>query len=221
MSFNSISHYLIITISHHYLSVSHIYCFYFYYVHSLFIICCISASVQFFIFFFFLIIRPPPRSTRPDTLFPYTTLFRSIRSRMNGARRFIEPPPTPIEKSRCWKAIMPSSPTRLSGSRNAFRCSNASRPTPMDKRRSSPTRSTGCAEREDLHMEAIEIISAIAPIVTIVGVVAIGGWGFTRSEEHTSGLQSLMRNSYAVFCIKTKITQKVKQHAQISLRNNT
>src|SRR3546814_12782225 len=31
-----------------------------------------------FVFFFFLMIQPPPRSTRTDTLFPYTTLFRSI-----------------------------------------------------------------------------------------------------------------------------------------------
>src|SRR3546814_11502339 len=35
-------------------------------------------------FFFFLIIRRPPRSTRTDTLFPYTTLFRSIRQRQIG-----------------------------------------------------------------------------------------------------------------------------------------
>src|SRR3546814_11210591 len=34
-------------------------------------------------FFFFLIIRRPPRSTRTDTLFPYTTLFRSIRPKPN------------------------------------------------------------------------------------------------------------------------------------------
>src|SRR3546814_195797 len=36
-----------------------------------------SRNLLFFIFFFFLMIRPPPRSTRTDTLFPYTTLFRS------------------------------------------------------------------------------------------------------------------------------------------------
>src|SRR3546814_18463485 len=36
-----------------------------------------SLSVAFFLFFFFLMIRRPPRSTRTDTLFPYTTLFRS------------------------------------------------------------------------------------------------------------------------------------------------
>src|SRR3546814_14767773 len=34
--------------------------------------------------FFFLMVRPPPRSTLPDTLFPYTTLFRSARARRHG-----------------------------------------------------------------------------------------------------------------------------------------
>src|SRR3546814_14656321 len=35
-------------------------------------------------FFFFLMIRRPPRSTRTDTLFPYTTLFRSLEARLSG-----------------------------------------------------------------------------------------------------------------------------------------
>src|SRR3546814_14323966 len=37
-----------------------------------------SCSIMFFCVFFFLMIRRPPRSTRTDTLFPYTTLFRSL-----------------------------------------------------------------------------------------------------------------------------------------------
>src|SRR3546814_12882911 len=41
------------------------------------------------LFFFFLMIRRPPRSTRTDTLFPYTTLFRSRRFRMSSARSLI------------------------------------------------------------------------------------------------------------------------------------
>src|SRR3546814_4157205 len=40
---------------------------------------------------------------------------------------------------------------------------------------------------------------------------------YLRSEEHTSELQSLMRISYAVFCLKKKTTDKTKQHKQ----NNT
>src|SRR3546814_285011 len=54
-----------------------------YYVYSIFVL-------DFFFFFFFLIIRRPPRSTRTDTLFPYTTLFRSDPGRLlqpHGGRR--------------------------------------------------------------------------------------------------------------------------------------
>src|SRR3546814_8765727 len=80
-------------------------------------------------FFFFLMIRRPPRSTRTDTLFPYTTLFRS------GG-----------------------------GGRN-------------DKCRRNPRQRPGQT--------------------------------FSRSEEHTSELQSLMRISYAVFCLQKK---KTNQH---------
>src|SRR3546814_19968480 len=48
---------------------------------------CISDSVYSFRFlFFFLMIRRPPRSTRTDTLFPYTTLFRSVMKRDVGLR---------------------------------------------------------------------------------------------------------------------------------------
>src|SRR3546814_16104474 len=56
-------------------------------------ICICSWSYVCFIFtFFFLMIRRPPRSTRTDTLFPYTTLFRSpVRDRMQRCGRTCEP----------------------------------------------------------------------------------------------------------------------------------
>src|SRR3546814_10247128 len=88
-----------------------------------------------FIFFFFLMIRRPPRSTRTDTLFPYTTLSRSAAQ----------------------------ASTRNCGGTGGHR-----------------------------------------------GAIAAGCWhagrasGPGRSEEHTSELQSLMRISYAVFCLKKK-----------------
>src|SRR3546814_4526876 len=93
--------------------------------------------------FFFLMIRRPPRSTRTDTLFPYTTLFRSSS---------------------------PCSAYRASGS-TADPSSSIARPFPF---RSTPTVSRK-----------------------------------PRSEEHTSELQSLMRISYAVFCLKKKKTQRL------------
>src|SRR3546814_14508550 len=91
-------------------------------------------------FFFFLMIRRPPRSTRTDTLFPYTTLFRSH----------------PLPRPGCLR------PDR--GRRQDRLC----RPC--------------------------------------------------RSEEHTSELQSLMRISYAVFCLKKK---KTKQKPQLTVTNST
>src|SRR3546814_3923195 len=93
-------------------------------------------------------IRRPPRSTRTDTLFPYTTLFRSSSS----YDRTSAPPSVRSGQS----ARAPS------GSKRSF--------LPWTRRGSRPARST-------------------------------------RSEEHTSELQSLMRISYAVFCLKKKNTQ--------------
>src|SRR3546814_16452829 len=54
--------------------------------------------VVFLFSFFFLMIRRPPRSTRTDTLFPYTTLFRSASRRleMHGSRRVTAPGPQPL-----------------------------------------------------------------------------------------------------------------------------
>src|SRR3546814_2380894 len=84
-------------------------------------------------FIFFLMIRRPPRSTRTDTLFPYTTLFRSLERALEAQRR-------------CRRST-------ASGHRQ-----RPCRPRARDR----------------------------------------------RSEEHTSELQSLMRISYAVFCLKKK-----------------
>src|SRR3546814_13051441 len=87
----------------------------------------------------FLFIRRPPRSTRPDTLFPYTTLFRSLQAA---------------------HVVLP-----------AFA-------------RIGDELRVGCRHR----------------------AIAVGGPErlIDRSEEHTSELQSLMRISYAVFCLKKK-----------------
>src|SRR3546814_3487326 len=98
-------------------------------------------------------IRRPPRSTRTDTLFPYTTLFRS-----QDAEDAAGDPAQPSAAGGLAHAA---------GVRLARR--GAVQPEPAD-----------LDEREGLH---------------------------PRSEEHTSELQSLMRNSYAVFCLKKKKRQ--------------
>src|SRR3546814_2596590 len=98
--------------------------------------CFVYFEVMCFMFFFFLMIRRPPRSTRTDTLFPYTTLFRS----RSGV--------VPLDS--------------------------------VGVRRYSPLTILGCY------------------------LPMLGGHIKQRSEEHTSELQSLMRISYAVFCLKKK-----------------
>src|SRR3546814_1991759 len=96
-------------------------------------------------------IRRPPRSTRTDTLFPYTTLFRS----------------------------------RPAASAQAAADAAAAKEDKLDR---------GHPRRLAL------VLTVILPVVVII----------LRSEEHTSELQSLMRISYAVFCLKKK-TPKKKQ----------
>src|SRR3546814_2280319 len=112
-------------------------------------------------------IRRPPSTTRPATLFPYTTLFRSepapdglsIQSRDHRVRRLLI-----IERQR-----------RLSG-----------------------------AQRLGRRHGHIAAISALQHRTQGDGSEA----GRGRSEEHTSELQSLMRISYAAFCLKKKTHNK-------------
>src|SRR3546814_12578882 len=100
-------------------------------------------------YFFFLMIRRPPRSTRTDTLFPYTTLFRST-------------------------AVQPQHFSKMS------------------------------AAEPDAGPAAGKAQPFSGPWT----------WSRSRSEEHTSELQSLMRISYAVFCLKKKKKKKKNTHSQ-------
>src|SRR3546814_4801297 len=96
-------------------------------------------------------IRRPPRSTRTDTLFPYTTLFRSNEGRIVAA---------------------------------------------------------GCLELGKAYCLRFRIaVSRIQVLPTRRANAWDSGASRYRSEEHTSELQSLMRISYAVFCLKKKISQ--------------
>src|SRR3546814_1089997 len=91
-------------------------------------------------------LRRPPRSTRTDTLFPYTTLFRS---------------------------------------------------------REDDRRAIGFGGAEDVEPRARDALEH--PVAGVWIVAPLHGFFDERSEEHTSELQSLMRISYAVFCLKKKI----------------
>src|SRR3546814_6394535 len=130
----------------------------------------------FFFLFFFLMIRRPPRSTRTDTLFPYTTLFRSIELRICTAN-----------EGKCASGIEPP-PTSATVGTTSICHSGGSTPSSCRFKSSAVARSEAGA--------AASILST--------GI---------RSEEHTSELQSLMRISYAVFCLKKKHIHK-KTHIQ-------
>src|SRR3546814_8071093 len=115
-------------------------------------------------------IRRPPRSTRTDTLFPYTTLFRSsLVCRPDRAVRARFQPGQPGEHAPVLPGVPPFGNFR-------------------DTVSEIWKRATGCEIRGS--------VSEIGPRRT-----------GARSEEHTSELQSLMRISYAVFCLKKKKQQ--------------
>src|SRR3546814_12689514 len=110
--------------------------------------------------FCFLMIRRLPGATRTDTLFPYTTLFRS------GLREELERLGATLSGERA-APVKPKSPPKLAEHVASI----------IDALR-APTSSEPAKEEVDVP----------APV--------------ERSEEHTSELQSLMRISYAVFCLK-------------------
>src|SRR3546814_9030946 len=102
-------------------------------------------------------IRLPPRSTRTDTLFPYTTLFRSV-----GQLRRLAQQVAVVRR----EALRPVEEGVDAGA---------------------------LQHRQALHRgleDRLEVVEVLRELV--------------RSEEHTSELQSLMRISYAVFCLKKK-----------------
>src|SRR3546814_6022216 len=111
-------------------------------------------------------LRRPPRSTRTDTLFPFTTLFRSLHPRRPG-----EADPQGNPGPAAGRA-----PGRVR--RPAGRVAQATQPGSRRTAALAPGRSR----------------SGASP----------AGTAHLRSEEHTSELQSLMRISYAVFCLKKK-----------------
>src|SRR3546814_2041924 len=110
-------------------------------------------------------IRRPPRSTRTDTLFPYTTLFRSFVGR-------------PVADTRDYAHLG----VRLNAAKDA-----------VLKRRIRVGTIVFSPDRIDLGAHAWQNPEE-------------------RSDEHTSELQSLMRNSYAVFCLKKKKNTSTHNH---------
>src|SRR3546814_4729855 len=124
-------------------------------------------------------IRRPPRSTRTDTLFPCTTLFRSAVSAGGPARR---------RRRRAPARTAPGARRRGARARH-----DADRGVPAVRGRA-------------VAVDAVagDVVRAVGVPVRIDArdlVAAHGAAAAVRSEEHTSELQSLMRISYAFFCL--------------------
>src|SRR3546814_6113876 len=150
--------------------------------------------------------RRPPRSTRTDTLFPYTTLFRSEDSRRSGDRRQARSL-TAIAKiaaQRCVSRGWRSREFLQEGLavRRCRRSAHASRCTPGQPQaapgRGGPTL--------PVFRQAVQALAQERRLQAPRERGAATGRGSVqqRSEEHTTELQSLMRNSYAVLCLETK-----------------
>src|SRR3546814_7613781 len=132
------------------------------------------------VYFFFLLIRRPPRSTRTDTLFPYTTLFRS--------------------DCRDWR------PDHVHGTESGGRAGGL-RGRRQYRRLAEPQAASTPARRRRTRRQPLNARSGttLRPFliwITRAASTAAVGSRAIRSEEHTSELQSLMRISYAVFRLK-------------------
>src|SRR3546814_4211412 len=122
-------------------------------------------------------VRQPPRSTRTDTLFPYATLFRSHHNHIFT-----------------WEI------GDQDGTDQAFDRADVTVKELISYQRVHPSPMETCA--------CIGSMDKIKGELTVYGTFQAPHVVRTvRSEEHTSELQSLMRNSYAVFCLKKKNTQ--------------
>src|SRR3546814_9425220 len=125
---------------------------------------CLYVIYTIYLLLFFLILRRPPRSTRTDTLLPYTTLFRSLTTVTSRAARS----------------------------------------------------AASCRAKRHAIAEALR-----APTIATHGRRSIAASPrTTRSEEHTSELQSLMRISYAVFCLKKQKRTTIRVKASLTSQHH-
>src|SRR3546814_3818592 len=132
-------------------------------------------------YFCFVMLRRPPGSTRTDTLFPYTTLFRSEIDLVVQLGDYVYEDGGEAARAH----VPPHELLTLDDYRTRY-----------EQHRSDPD---------------LQALHARQPMIAIWDDHEIAGNAW-RSEEHTSELQSLMRISYAVFCLKKKRKKKTIQN---------
>src|SRR3546814_7402220 len=136
-------------------------------------------------------IRRPPRSTRTDTLFPYTTLFRS-----DVGHRPVDELAARVRDRDL--EVVPAGQRRVGGrvcidAQQRERARARGRVFPGQLRVAVAAKAAWCAERELRRDRAVAVEAAAVAAHRVPPRI--------RSEEHTSELQSLMRISYAVFSL--------------------
>src|SRR3546814_3473572 len=132
------------------------------------------------VFFFFVMIRRPPRSTRTDTLFPYTTLFRSDDAREDLVEHLVEA----VEQALVLHVDRAGQVIELIGAAVDHLAVEGFEQHQMLFEARGNARGATLVEEAEKHGAGLTC------------------WGGGRSEEHTSELQSLMRSSYAVCCFE-------------------
>src|SRR3546814_7450950 len=139
---------------------------------------------------FFLMIRRPPRSTRTDTLFPVTALFRSLPAR--GVLAGGDRPVARGGRQGLWPRARGSVARELRRAAHRLCRADLQRALPPPRPAPTPDRSCDAAPRRSG-------LSAPVQGQCEGGLRRRGLAVAPRSEEHTTELQSLMRISYAVF----------------------
>src|SRR3546814_991042 len=139
-------------------------------------------------------LRRPPRSTRTATLFPYTTSFRSARVRHAAVAAEVAVPVVVLAVEAelvhaCVKHVQPLLALRTADDL-------------ADARRQHVHRGDRFAVIVQTHVEGLDVLGVVGDHNRAADV---------RSEEHTSELQSLMRISYAVFCLKKQNNKQTKR----------
>src|SRR3546814_657682 len=207
----------------------------------------IAATSQHDTHLFILMIRLPPRSTRTDTLFPYTTLFRSAAAADTaGGRVLLALPPAEVLRLGL---ISNRGMIVVGGAAVAISQLNPQLPDDVSDRWTATAQAFFGSHNFSFGEYALAILAALLAFAVLLRVLSVAlallqYWGFRleehgrrltverglltrlrtsaprrriqswtlresvlhrwRSEEHTSELQSLMRISYAVFCLKKK-----------------
>src|SRR3546814_10028721 len=164
-------------------------------------------------------IRRPPRSTRTDTLFPYTTLFRSLTNAASSSIALAsrgDCSPTALPSAAAFRnalrrtidvgstSIPSMSPIISKAASLSAPCASAPFSTATARKPSLISRAsaTSAATWSSAHTSKLRGCTGTSNVSATVS--AARSEPVSRSEEHTSELQSLMRNSYAVFCLKKK-----------------